>query len=77
MGVALAQAEDADKARAIAAEAADKVRIVYSEGDNVRLCPFAVFRARCVKSDAGRALQLFVVASYFAQNRFPLLRTML
>ncbi|AMK22331.1 MULTISPECIES: formate-dependent phosphoribosylglycinamide formyltransferase [unclassified Sphingobium] len=31
MGVALARAEDAGKARAIAAEAADKVRIVYSE----------------------------------------------
>lgn len=31
MGVALAQAEDADSARAVAAEAADKVRIVYGE----------------------------------------------
>lgn len=31
MGVALAQAEDADSARAVAAEAAGKVRIVYGE----------------------------------------------
>lgn len=37
----------------------------------------ALARAHCVKSDVRRALYLFVIASFLAENRFPLFGTML
>jgi len=32
---------------------------------------------RCAESGAGRVLQIFIAASFQAENRFPLSRTML